>query len=156
METIRIRAARAGEADVLTDLCVRSKAHWGYDAEFMKASFDALTITESMIANRLMLVAEDEANGITGVIAAESLGTADAFDLSHLFVSPDALRRGIGEKLFAAMIALLRREKAQRLVILADPNAAAFYERVGAKAIGDAPSDAIPGRRLPLLEFKIA
>lgn len=37
------------------------------------------------------------------------------------------------------------------LRFLADPNAAAFYERHGARRIGEAPSDAgIPGRMLPV------
>jgi hypothetical protein len=34
---------------------------------------------------------------------------------------------------------------------LADPNAAGFYERYGAVRIGEAPSDAVPDRLLPLL-----
>jgi hypothetical protein len=41
---------------------------------------------------------------------------------------------------------------AGRLTILADPNAAAFYERAGAVRIGEAPSDAVPARLLPLYE----
>ena len=32
---MRLRLARAGEAAALTALCLRSKAHWGYDADFM-------------------------------------------------------------------------------------------------------------------------
>ena len=35
------------------------------------------------------------------------------------------------------------------MTILADPNAAAFYERMGARYLRHAPSDAIPGRTLP-------
>jgi hypothetical protein len=41
------------------------------------------------------------------------------------------------------------------LTILADPNAAGFYEANGAVWIRDAPSDAIPGRRLPLYEMLV-
>jgi len=37
----------------------------------------------------------------------------------------------------------------------ADPNAAAFYERAGAVRIGEAPSDAVPGRLLPLYEVRL-
>jgi hypothetical protein len=38
---------------------------------------------------------------------------------------------------------------------LADPNAAGFYERSGAVRVGEAPSDAVPGRRLPLYEIRL-
>ena len=44
---------------------------------------------------------------------------------------------------------------AGRLTILADPNAAAFYERAGAVRIGEAPSDSVPGRLLPLYEVRL-
>jgi hypothetical protein len=42
-----------------------------------------------------------------------------------------------------------------RLTILADPNAAGFDERNGAVRIGEAPSDAVPGRLLPLYEIRL-
>jgi hypothetical protein len=44
---------------------------------------------------------------------------------------------------------------AERLTILADPNAPGFYERNGAARIGEAPSDAVPGRLLPLYELRL-
>ena len=44
---------------------------------------------------------------------------------------------------------------AGRLTILADPNAAAFYERAGAVRIGEAPSDAVSGRLLPPYEVRL-
>ena len=41
------------------------------------------------------------------------------------------------------------------MTILADPNAAGFYERNDAVRIGEAPSDAVPGRLLPLYELRL-
>jgi hypothetical protein len=41
------------------------------------------------------------------------------------------------------------------MAILADPNAAPFYERMGARLVSQAPSDAIPGRMLPLYEYDL-
>jgi len=52
-----IRPARAGEAEALTALCVRSKAHWGYDAAFMRLCVPALTMSEHGIAEGRVLVA---------------------------------------------------------------------------------------------------
>ena len=46
--------------------------------------------------------------------------------------------------------------RARRLTILADPFAAAFYAHTGARRVGEAPSDAIPGRLLPLYEIALA
>ncbi len=155
MREITIRPARAEEADRLSDICRRAKAHWGYDAAFMVASDEALTITPAMIARGRVLVAESAEHEILGVASAEPLAAIGAFDLGHMFVEPDAMGTGVGRKLFEAIVVLVAAEGGKKLVILADPNAEEFYRRVGAKCLGDAPSDSIPGRRLPLLEFEI-
>src|SRR5476649_1400099 len=49
MSGITIRPALLDEADALSALCLRSKAHWGYDAAFMALSQDALTISPALI-----------------------------------------------------------------------------------------------------------
>ncbi len=149
-----IRPAREDEAARLTALCLRSKAHWGYDADFMKASVPSLTVSKTMIAEGRVLVAEDRGGRLLGVAAANPLADG-AFDLALLFVEPDAIGNGVGEKLFAAIAAQIGREGARRLLIESDPNAEGFYKRLGARRIGDASSTAIPGRMLPLLEFVI-
>jgi GNAT superfamily N-acetyltransferase len=154
MANLRIRPARADEAPALTELCLRSKAHWGYDDDFMRASRPALTIAPEMIAEGRVLVAETS-NGVVGVATAALIDASGVYDLGHMFVSPDAIRTGAGRALFEAILALVRDKGGKRLVIVADPNAEEFYRRLGAKRIGDAPSDSIPGRFLPLLEYKI-
>jgi GNAT superfamily N-acetyltransferase len=155
MTRLDIKPARAEDAGRLTDICVRAKAHWGYDAEFMALSREALTITPAMIAEGRVLKAENERGEILGVATALPLAAKGAFDLGQMFVDPDAMRAGVGRQLFEAIVALIAAEGAQKLVILADPNAEAFYRRMGARRVGDAPSDSIPGRRLPLLEYEV-
>jgi hypothetical protein len=61
MSNVLVRLARPEEAAALTALCIRSKAHWGYDSEFMRQSAIALTITPSMIEEGRVLVAEESA-----------------------------------------------------------------------------------------------
>jgi GNAT superfamily N-acetyltransferase len=145
-----VRAARPGEAEALSDLCVRSKAHWGYDAEFMRLSRAGLTVNDADIETGRVLVATD-GEAIVGVARIENDG-----ELGLMFVDPSTLRRGAGRALFAAAAGLARRMGARCMAILADPNAAPFYERMGAKRVGSAPSDAIPGRTLPLYEFDLS
>jgi GNAT superfamily N-acetyltransferase len=147
---LAVRGARPGEAAALTALAVRSKAHWGYDAGFMRACQASLTVSDADIAAGRVLVAE-RAGLLLGVARVEPDG-----ELGLMFVDPRALNRGAGRALFGAAAALARRLGARRMPILADPNAAPFYERMGARRIGDAPSDAIPGRTLPLYEYDLA
>ena len=146
---ISVRSARVGESESLTALCVRSKAHWGYDEAFMRRSAPSLTVSEAEIVERRVLVAERQGL-VFGVARVEPDG-----ELGLMFVDPRTINRGVGRALFEAAVALARRLGAKRMAILADPNAAPFYERMGARFVSHAPSDAIPGRTLPLYEYDL-
>jgi predicted N-acetyltransferase YhbS len=156
MSQITIRRAREAEAAELTALCHRSKAHWSYDAAFMAQSRAALTITPAFIATRRVFVAEDESGRLLGVSSVAALPEQErCHDLVHLFVEPGVIQSGVGRRLFEAAANKARDDGARRLVILADPHAAEFYRRLGARDAGEAPSDSIPGRMLPLLHFEL-
>jgi GNAT superfamily N-acetyltransferase len=55
--------------------------------------------------------------------------------LNTLFVEPRHIRSGVGRMLLAHAVAEARQRGAERLTILADPNAPGFYERNGAVRI---------------------
>jgi GNAT superfamily N-acetyltransferase len=150
---VSIRIARPGEGESLSALCVRSKAHWGYDAAFMAKSAAALSVSEADIAAGRVVVAVDDGGRTIGVASVAPEG--ETADLDLMFVDPPAIGGGAGRVLFEAAAKLARRLGARRLTILADPNAAAFYERMGARFLRNAPSDAIPGRVLPLYEYDL-
>jgi GNAT superfamily N-acetyltransferase len=147
---VAVRSARVGEAEALTALCVRSKAHWGYDEAFMRRSQASLTVSDAEIGEGRVLVAERQGLAF-GVARVEPDG-----ELGLMFVDPRTINRGVGRALFEAAVELARRLGAKRMAILADPNAAPFYERMGARFVSLAPSDAIPGRTLPLYEYDLS
>src|SRR6188768_2139694 len=126
-----VRNAKLEEAASLTALCVRSKAHWGYDAAFMKLSAAALAVNEDDIAAGRVLVAVDDAGRVIGMACV--LPEGETSDLDALFVDPPVIGSGAGRALFDAAVILARQQGARRMTILADPNAAAFYERMGAR-----------------------
>lgn len=154
MADVVVRKALPNEADELTRLCLRSKGYWGYDAAFMAMTEAALLIKEAAIHDGRVLVGIDARGQSVGVAAIEHKARA-TFELSHLFVDPVAIRTGVGRRLFERAVDLCRERGGRRLTILSDPNAAAFYHHLGARRIGDAPSDAIPGRKLPLLQLDL-
>jgi GNAT superfamily N-acetyltransferase len=152
-----IRQARGGEADVLTALCHRSKRHWGYDDAFMALSAASLTVRPPAIADGHVFVAGDGDDPAHILGVAELMPLPDAaVDLDKLFVDPPAIGNGVGALLFRRAVAASRERGARRMTVLADPHAAAFYEKMGARFLRMAPSDAIPGRELPLFVFDIA
>jgi predicted N-acetyltransferase YhbS len=71
-------------------------------------------------------------------------------------VAPESFGLGLGRALFAAATALALEKGATHLSILSDPNAAAFYSKLGARRCGEAPSGVARNRMLPLFEFAIS
>src|SRR5262249_38154832 len=127
-----IRPARTGEAAILTDLCIRSKAHWGYDSAFMTAAVPLLQIPEAEIETGGVLAALAGPE-LCGVAAIVPLRRKSWVELSHLFVAPEQHRRGVGRALFDAAMVLAVDRGASHVSILSDPYAAVFYERLGAR-----------------------
>ena len=149
-----LRAARAEEAAILTALCARSKRHWGYDDDFMARCAESLAVPDGAIARGDVRVAVD-ADGRPLGTAQLSLPFDDAIELDKLFVDPPAIGHGVGAALLRWAMDESRARGATRLVILADPHAAPFYEKMGARFLRMAPSDAIPGRELPFYEVDL-
>ena len=148
-----VRQARLEELPRLSELCLRSKAVWGYDQAFLEACRSELTLRPEELRTTLVAVAESE-SGVAGVV---QIKVADAeADLLKLFIEPRKLRSGIGSFLFGWAIEQAKSMGATRLLIESDPDAASFYRGSGAYDVGVAPSGSIPGRFLPRLAFDLA
>jgi GNAT superfamily N-acetyltransferase len=152
MDALTLRAAAPGDATALTDLALRAKASWGYDAAFMEACREELTITPNMLAAWRFWVAE-LGDVIVGMIALDPEG--ETAQLEFFFVDPDFQGRGIGRALMAAFNATCRDLGFTKVEVDADPNAEAVYQRLGYRTVGYSPSGSIPGRMLPRMQRRL-
>jgi GNAT superfamily N-acetyltransferase len=143
---LKLRTPRRDEATALTELCLRSKAVWGYDEAFMRACREELTLTDATMQTSQLQVAEID--GLVVGIAQVTVKGGLA-ELDKLFVEPSQLRCGVGRALFDWAKNTAREAGAVMLVIEADPGARGFYRRMGAVDSGTVPSTSIPGRLLP-------
>ncbi|MDP3693425.1 GNAT family N-acetyltransferase [Bradyrhizobium sp.] len=150
--TIRLRNALQDELSSLSGLCLRSKAHWGYDAAFLAACRTELTIHPHELQTTSLQVAERD-TAVVGLVQVRVAG-ADA-DLLKLFVEPALLGAGIGRLLFEWAAARAHDLGATRMTIEADPGAVPFYVRMGAHHAGSVPSQSIPGRMLPRMRMEL-
>lgn len=150
---LQLRSARPDETVTLTELCLRSKAVWGYDDAFMAACRDELTIKPGDLETSSFQVAA-ESDEIIGF--AQVTVDGENADLAKLFIEPSALRTGVGRKLFEWATNEARERGARWIRIEADPDAAEFYRRMGAIDDGVALSGSIPGRFLPRLKLQLA
>jgi GNAT superfamily N-acetyltransferase len=153
MAEARIRPARPDEADALTALALRAKAHWPYEEALMAVFRRTITITAEDIQAHLVLVHETD-GGVDGVGMLLLRGGDDA-ELEHLWVDPPAIGGGVGRRLCLAFAEGARHAGATRIVLNSDPYAEAFYYRLGAVRIGGHPVEEIPGRILPRLAISI-
>jgi GNAT superfamily N-acetyltransferase len=147
-----MRPGRAGDALALSALALRSKAHWGYDARFLEACRDELTIAPAEVETLRILVVEVDGAPAGFVSLA---GTPPVGDLEHLFVDPPFIGAGLGRTLFEAAVALAQEAGFARITVDADPGAEGFYLRMGAVRAGSSPSGSIPGRVLPHLGYVV-
>ncbi len=148
-----IRPARVEEAATLSALALRSKAHWGYDSEFLEACRDVLTVRPEAIAGGSVHVLERRGK----LLGFYSLAPWRAdVELLHFFVDPPAMGDGVGRRLWSNAVQRARRLGFLRLLVQSDPNAEGFYLKLGAERIGEVPSQAVAGRLLPLLLFRLS
>jgi GNAT superfamily N-acetyltransferase len=150
MRGLQIREAVTGEGSELTELAVRSKAHWGYSHEFMTRARPELAVSEDDIATAAVHVAVLRGRAV-GFAAVELGGQPE---LTALFVEPELIGTGVGGALLERALERARAAGADCLVIESDPNAEPFYRSRGAVPAGHRRS-ASTGRRLPLLRLPL-
>ncbi len=149
---LSLRPAHHRECAALTALCLRSKAAWGYDAAFMQMCRNELTLTPNKLDTSMAQVAESDGR-LVGFV--EIAVDGDIASLEKLFVDPEHFRTGAGRALFdwAARTAAAR--GASVMTIESDPEAAAFYRRMGALDDGVVASGSVPGRMIPSLRLAL-
>ena len=143
---IRLRAARPDEAERLSEIACRAKAHWGYSAtqiERWRPIF--LSVTAGYIAAHSVCAAVDEADDAIAFAALERAAAGDV--LEHLWVLPEYIGMGIGRRLFQQVAS-----ESPAFTFTSDPHADDFYRRMGARKIGEAASE-FQGRALTKFRY---
>ncbi|OYX44877.1 MAG: hypothetical protein B7Z02_03400 [Rhodobacterales bacterium 32-67-9] len=139
-----LRAARLAELAELSLLCLRSKAVWDYSPEVIAACRAELTLGPGDLETTR--VAERRGHPV-GVVQVTVGGRTASLD--RIFVEPHDIGTGVGTILFAEARTMARDAGAKELVVIADPGAAGFFIRMGARPAGEVPSGSVPGLVLP-------
>jgi len=137
---------------MLTDLGLRAKAVWGYDATFLARCRAVMAVKAENIATRPHYVAE-LAGSVAGFYALEPEAAGAGLDC--MFVEPDLIGRGVGRALWQHAAATARTLGHAALIVVSDPNAEGFYLKMGCRRIGTRPSEVEVSRQLPLLRFPL-
>ena len=148
-----IRRARPSEAGVLSELALRSKGYWGYDADFLTACRDDLALSPDDIATSVVYV-HAEGDAVLGYyrVLLQDDGVAE---LDALFVEPAAMGHGVGKRLWRHAVATAIALGCTEIVLQSDPQAEGFYLAMGAERAGESESTVMPGRMLPLMRCRL-
>lgn len=131
---VAVREAASEDAKAATEIAFRAKASWGYPREWLAEWKPKLTFSPDYLSWHDGFVAEVDGEPV-GI--AVLIRTGDTFELGHLWVAPEAQGQGAGRKLLEAVRVRAFERGAEWLRIEADPNAVLFYERMGARAVGE-------------------
>jgi GNAT superfamily N-acetyltransferase len=144
---VALRPARPEEAEALSELALRSKGHWGYDAAFLARARPELTVRPSDIERFVIRVAEERGR-VLGFSAVDIDGAPA--ELLALWVDPVAIGTGVGRALLHDALGTAAEHGAGGLFVESDPNAEGFYLHHGARRLGERRSSSTK-RLLPLL-----
>ena len=147
---LRATPEQAGE---LTTITIAAKRHWNYPERWIQFWLPVLTISPGYIReNETWAAVQDDM-----CIAYYSLKEEDeSLWLDNLWVLPEFMGQGIGRDLFQHALERSRILGAVIMGIVSDPNAQNFYEKMGARKVGEVQSE-VDGqpRVLPVMEINL-
>ena len=151
MINLSIRQAITNDINVINHLFFLSKGSWGYDEAFMHQCMSEYSITiDKILCNAFYLFYVDEVlAGFYSFIQEVN----ERAELDYFFLHPNYFGKGIGLKLWDACINTAKNIKITEFILYSDPNAEAFYLKMGCRKIGEQESPMIKGRLLPVLVY---
>lgn len=157
---LKIRIALPSEATILTRIAFAAKHSWDYPESYFEIWKKELTITKEYISQNIVVVAHlgRQIVGFYSIVTVLNDFTAGnvfvkkGFWLEHLFIKPEFQKVGIGKKLTEHALQYCTDNWIDELLIFVDPNAAKFYEKLGATFVENSPSS-IEGREIPVYSF---
>jgi GNAT superfamily N-acetyltransferase len=132
-----IRDARPDEAPALAALQRRFADVWDEYRAQLAANPDAIEPPHRAIADGRVRVAVDASGRLLGFSVVLPIRDGRC-ELDDLFVEPEWMRRGVGRLLVADLTARAAAAGASHVDVIANPNALAFYERLGFETTGQA------------------
>ena len=147
---IEFKPALPEEFEILSDLAIESKSHWGYSPEQLDLWRPGLRVEKEYIRRNTVRTIWSDSQ-LVGFFAIKA---GKENELEHLWLLPRVIGKGVGTRAFEE----IKKEGAllgmKSLFIVSDPNAEDFYLKQEAKRIGEVES--IPQNRfLPKLRYDL-
>lgn len=146
----KLRDAKLGEGEFLSNLALRSKSIWGYEKSFIEACRPHIKIDDEYIVDWPVVLIELESE-ILGFYSLKVIKSENRLD--NLWIEPTHIRCGLGCILFRDAVVRSSQLNWQYFRLAGEPNAISFYEKMGAKLIGEVQSRLKKDLYLPHMEM---
>jgi hypothetical protein len=150
---LRYIDANPEDAELLSSVAFESKKFWGYSNELMNLWKDDLEISREYILKNNVIKVFD-GNTFIGFFAIKQQNEKSA-ELDHLWLKPESIKKNYGRAIFSFIINDLSSNNIEKFILIAEPNAIGFYQKMNGKVVGEFQSK-ISGRFLDIYEFRIS
>ncbi|MEX0289405.1 MAG: GNAT family N-acetyltransferase [Flavobacteriaceae bacterium] len=147
---LSFRPGRLEEAEILSNLAITSKGHWGYPKHLLDLWRKDLRIEKEFISENIVktIWVDSKLIGFFGITISEES------ELEHFWLLPEYIGKGYGKIAFEEVKKEFYNRDINEFNIVSDPNAESFYLSRGARRVGEVES--IPQKRmLPKLKFEL-
>jgi GNAT superfamily N-acetyltransferase len=147
---LQIRRATPDSGAELTRIALASKAHWGYDRDFMARAAPFLVVDGRYIEDHDVWVVERDGRpvGFYALIHQDRLSILD-----HLWLQPTDIGHGLGRRLFEHARERAAARGSLRLELEAEPGAVGFYKRMGGRPVRTVTTEL--GRQFEVYSFDL-
>ena len=157
---LELISASENHISIINNLMRKSKAHWGYDDDFMKKFMSLFQVTANYLETsitKLLYNQQQQRNHSESIIGfySFSLDINNGLELDNFFVSPDSIGKGFGKCLWGYAVEECKPLGKKEFVLWSDPYAEMFYEKMGCVKIGIKPSPMMPNRRPAIFKYYV-
>ena len=145
--------AKTEDLKQINQLIRLSKAHWGYDREFMDHFMEKFGCTKEYLKSAITKIYF--INNELIAIYSFSTHSDGLFELDYFLIHPDYIGKGLGRELWHACCTTAQGVGKDEFILWSDPNAENFYLKMGCDKIGTRKSPLLENRYAPILKFKI-
>jgi GNAT superfamily N-acetyltransferase len=147
---LKLVAAVAENAELLSELAYESEAYWGNGGEYMEQFSLFYNVSAEFIKkNPVYILEEDHCPvGFCGLLQTEK-----GWELEFFYIGVQFIGKGYGRKLWESLLGECAKLGVKSFELVTSPEAEPFYEKMGAETICHVESLINKDRIIPRLKY---
>jgi hypothetical protein len=149
-----IKQADSQDIAHINEMMLHSFSYWSYTQEELHKIMDLLHIDEEYLTKHGIYLAHYDKKDFFGFFS--FIKNSDQENqLDYFLIRKDLIGFGYGQKMWEVCCDKAKSCRMKDFIIISNPYAEGFYQKMGAKKIGSRPSTIRLGASLPVLKFSL-